>query len=107
MAMTTRSMFAAAAFAAAAWCAAAGAAEPTPDAAPSADRPGSAPAESSGSSSRRNTVTEADVRRMLEERGYTQLNLREDAEGWMGVATKDGRRIMLDIDRHGTIRETE
>jgi hypothetical protein len=93
--------------AAVAWCAAAGAAEPTPDAGSSGENSGKPPSESSGASSTRNAVTETDVRQMLEQRGYTQLNLREDADGWMGIATKNGRRIMLDIDRHGTIRETE
>ena len=105
--MTRRSMLAAVMLGAAPWCAAAGGAEPTLDAGSSGGSSGNLPSESSGSSSGRKAVSEADVRHALEPQGFTQLTLREDADGWMGVATKNGRRIKLDIDRHGTIRETE
>ena len=65
------------------------------------------PGSSGSSSPASKTIIEQDVRHALEGMGYTQLNLREDAAGWMGVTTKNGERVMLDIDRHGTVRGTE
>ena len=43
----------------------------------------------------------------LENLGYTQISLRQDKDGWSGLATRKGKRVRLDIDRHGTVRETE
>jgi hypothetical protein len=52
-------------------------------------------------------ITSHEVRQNLENMGYTQVNLRQDRDGWSGIATRKGKRILLDIDNHGTVRETE
>ena len=62
----------------------------------------------SGSAAAPGGTTEVDVRNILEARGYSQLCLRADRGGWVGTATTpDGERVLLDMNRHGTIEEIQ
>jgi hypothetical protein len=83
---------------------AAGAQPPRDDAQPAAPAGKSA---SPGAKPAPRTVTHHEVWQALENLGYTQISLRQDKDGWSGIATRKGKRVLLDIDRHGTVRETE
>ena len=66
------------------------------------------PSDGSSKGNSSSGTTEADVRHALETRGYSQLSLRADGDGWVGTATTPaGERVRLRIDRHGTIEETQ
>jgi hypothetical protein len=54
------------------------------------------------------SAAERDVRGKLADKGYdTITSLRQDKDGWMATALKDGKQVLLDIDNDGNIAMTK
>jgi hypothetical protein len=53
-------------------------------------------------------AVERDVRGKLADKGYdTITSLRQDKDGWMATALKDGKQVLLDIDHDCNIAVTK
>jgi hypothetical protein len=53
-------------------------------------------------------MTEADVRKKLESEGYTQVtDIKQDKDGFMAKAMKDGKQVSLDIDSNGMVEQKQ
>ena len=51
---------------------------------------------------------ESGIRAKLEREGYSQVShLKQDKDGWMATAVKDGKQVILDIDNEGNIVVTK
>lgn len=62
----------------------------------------------SGASTAPITAAEREVRRKLESEGYDSVtDLRQDKDGWMATARKDGKQVLLDIDNNGKVAVTK
>ena len=62
----------------------------------------------SGPSTAPMTTAEREVRRTLESEGYDSItDLRQDKDGWMATARKNGKQVLLDIDNNGKIAITK
>lgn len=62
----------------------------------------------SGASTAPMSTAEREVRRKLESEGYDSItDLRQDKDGWMATARKDGKQVLLDIDNNGKVAITK
>jgi Peptidase propeptide and YPEB domain len=53
-------------------------------------------------------VTEQEVRKKLESEGYSQISdVKQDKDGYMATAVKDGKQVVLDIDNNGKVAVTK
>ena len=60
---------------------------------------------SSGSSMK---MSEQDVKRTLEGDGYSQVsNVMPDSNGYTATAMKSGKKVHVDVDQNGKIKETK
>jgi hypothetical protein len=55
-------------------------------------------------------MTEADVKRQLEQQGYSQVQLRDDTStpqkgDWNGTAMKGGKQVNIHVDSSGKVTE--
>jgi hypothetical protein len=55
-------------------------------------------------------MSEGDVKKHLEQQGYSQVQLRDDAStpqkgDWNGTATKGGKQVNIHVDPSGKVTE--
>jgi hypothetical protein len=55
-------------------------------------------------------MSEADLKKQLEQQGYSQVQLRDDTSSsekgdWAGTAMKNGKQVNIHVDPSGKVRE--
>jgi len=91
---------------------------PSNPTAPSTGVSPSAPSTDTGATSRSGTTTgsgtsamsQAELKKQVEQQGYSQVQLREDATGaskgnWTGTAMKGGKQVNIRVDANGRVTE--
>jgi hypothetical protein len=80
---------------------------------PSSSSPPAQAAPSSGSStagSGSTTMSESDIKKRLEQQGYSDVKLKDDASSsakgdWSGTAKKGGKEVSIQVDASGKVTE--